>query len=352
MLNLYYKPIEINSFNRKYLVDLLKPQFPVKNLGKYGIYKEYLTIVNKPEESDSYILPFSWDYYSKFKKKPQAIDVIKESAILNKKIIIWVSGDYFIKLPKYDNILAMYNSLYGSMTHDNIISLPSIINDPLIFIKLDNLDLRSYADIPSVGFCGQVDRNYSFTLLKIIRNSWHLVLFYSGLSNLYSGPIFPATTLRKNILAYIEKSDLINSIIIRRIKYKGGKIKDLTYQNRVKKEFFQNICETDYTLGIRGTGNFSTRFYETLALGRIPIFVNTDCILPFEDEINWKEHLVWVEENELAGIDKKISDFHNSLDKVNFKQLQLKNRLLWEKYFSFPGFINKLVLHLNKKLNS
>ena len=120
----------------------------------------------------------------------------------------------------------------------------------------------------------------------------------------------------------------------------------------MKKEYFQNICETDYTLGIRGTGNFSTRFYETLALGRIPIFVNTDCILPFEKEINWKEHVVWVEENELSEIDKKISDFHNSLDKVNFKQLQLKNRLLWEKYFSFPGFINKLVLHLNKKLNS
>ena len=324
MLNLYFKPTEVNSFNRKYLVDLLKPLLPVKNLEKYGIYKEYLTIVNKPEESDFYILPFSWNYYSKFKKKTQAIDVIIESANLNKKIIIWISGDYFIKLPKYDNILAMYNSLYRSMTHDNIISLPSIINDPLIFIKLDNLDLRSYEDIPSVGFCGQVDRNYSFTLLKIIRNSWHLVLFYSGLSNLYSGPIFPATTLRKNILAYIEKSDLINSIIIRRIKYKGGKIKDLTYQNRVKKEFFQNICETDYTLGIRGTGNFSTRFYETLALGRIPIFVNTDCILPFEDEINWKEHLVWVEENELSEIDKKISDFHNSLDKVNFKLLLLK----------------------------
>ena len=352
MLNLYYKPIEVNSFNRKYLVDLLKPQLPVKNLGKYGIYKEYLTIVNKPEESDFYILPFSWDYYSKFKKKPQAIDVIKESAILNKKIIIWVSGDYFIKLPKHNNILAMYNSPYQSMKHENIISLPSVINDPLIFIKIDNINHISFADKPSVGFCGQVDKSPIITIIKIIRNCWFNILFFSGLSHLYSGPILPATILRKNILDYIEKSDLINSIIIRRIKYKGGKINDITFQDRVKKEYYQNICETEYTLCIRGTGNFSTRFYETLALGRIPIFVNTDCILPFEKEINWKEHVVWVEENELAEIDKKISDFHNSLDKVNFKQLQLKNRLLWEKYFSFPGFINKLVLHLNKKLNS
>ena len=352
MLNLYFKPPEINSYNRKYLVDVLKPLLPVKNLGKYGIYKEYLTIVNKPEESDFYILPFSWNYYSKFKKKTQAIDVIIESANLNKKIIIWVSGDYFIKLPKYDNILAMYNSLYQSMTHDNIISLPSIINDPLIFIKLDNLDLRSYADIPSVGFCGQVDRNFSFTFLKIIRNSWHFVLFYSGISNKYSGPNYPPTTFRKNFLDIIEESDLVNSNFIRRVSYKGGRINDFSHQKKVKKDYFQNICETDYTLCIRGTGNFSNRFYETLALGRIPVFINTDCILPFEDEINWKEHVVWVEENELSDIGIKISDFHNSLDKDTFHELQLKNRLLWEKFFSFWGFINKLVLHLNKKLNS
>ena len=150
----------------------------------------------------------------------------------------------------------------------------------------------------------------------------------------------------------LEKSELIHSLIIRRNKYKGGKTNNQKYQKRVKKEFYQNICNTLYTLCIRGTGNFSTRFFETLALGRIPVFVNTDCILPFENEINWKEHIVWVEKNDLTEIGEKISDFHNGLDKDDFIQLQIKNRLLWEKYFSFPGFINKLVHHLNKKLKS
>ncbi|MBC8196782.1 MAG: exostosin family protein [Candidatus Marinimicrobia bacterium] len=352
MLNLYLKPTEVNSFNKRFLVDLLKPLFSVKILEKYGINKEYLTIVKKPVDSDFYIIPFSWNYYCKFNKKTQAIDIIKESAKFNKKVIIWVSGDYFIKLPQYDNILAMYHSLYRSRTHGDKISLPSIINDPLKSMRLDSIQIRSNTEIPSVGFCSQIDRSLFITIIKIVRNCWYNILFFLRLSSVYSGPKYPPTTLRKNILDNIEKNELINSIIIRRNKYKGGKVKDLTYQNRVKEEYYQNICKTDYTICIRGTGNFSTRFYETLALGRIPIFVNTDCILPFEYKINWKEHVVWVEENERSEMGKKISDFHNCLNNKTFHQLQLNNRLLWENHFSFSGFINKFVSHLNQQLNS
>ena len=37
-----------------------------------------------------------------------------------------------------------------------------------------------------------------------------------------------------------------------------------------------------YGLCVRGFGNFSFRLGETLMMGRIPILIDTECILPFD----------------------------------------------------------------------
>ena len=94
---------------------------------------------------------------------------------------------------------------------------------------------------------------------------------------------------------------------------------------KLRKEFYRNIENTDYTLCVRGGGNFSARLYETLALGRIPIFINTDCTLPFNNEIDWKKHLVWVEYDEINDIETTIHQFHHSLTVQSFQQLEKEN---------------------------
>ena len=98
------------------------------------------------------------------------------------------------------------------------------------------------------------------------------------------------------------------------------------------------ILNSNYTVCMRGGGNFSVRFYETLALGRIPIFINTDCILPFDEMIKYKDYMVWVEESELPFINQKILDFHNSLNQEKFNELQVACRNLWQTYLTKDGF--------------
>ena len=48
---------------------------------------------------------------------------------------------------------------------------------------------------------------------------------------------------------------------------------------------------------------------------------------------------------------KKILDFHIGLTQDSFISLQIKNRKLWEEYFSFPGFIKNLTSHLIKRID-
>src|SRR5690606_19049993 len=98
----------------------------------------------------------------------------------------------------------------------------------------------------------------------------------------------------------------------------------------------------DYVLCVRGAGNFSVRFYETLLMGRIPIFVNTDCLLPFEDKINWKKHVVWIEWKERSNIANIVADFHSKLTDKQFEDLQKSNRKLWKEELSVKAMLQNI----------
>ena len=57
--------------------------------------------------------------------------LIKKAVKYNKKILIWVTGDYYYSLPKYSHIIGLYTSPYLSKQDISIISLPSVIILPI-----------------------------------------------------------------------------------------------------------------------------------------------------------------------------------------------------------------------------
>jgi len=129
-----------------------------------------------------------------------------------------------------------------------------------------------------------------------------------------------------------------------REKYRGG-AKSIEVQATTTNEYYDNLYNTDYVLCVRGAGNFSVRFYEALLMGKIPIFVNTDCLLPLDDEIDWKRQVVWVEWEERNLIAKKVLQFHQQLSKEDFFNLQLRNRNIWQDKLSVVSYFNKLTIN-------
>jgi hypothetical protein len=117
-----------------------------------------------------------------------------------------------------------------------------------------------------------------------------------------------------------------------------------------KREYFDNIVNSDYVVCGRGNGNFSYRLYETLALGRIPIFIDTDAALPLQDRIDWKKYCVWIDESQLSAIDRIVADFHNGLSDKQFEQLQRDCRRLWEEYLRPEGYFREVVRDLVRRL--
>ena len=111
---------------------------------------------------------------------------------------------------------------------------------------------------------------------------------------------------------------------------------------KVRNDFVDSMFGSDHILCIKGNGNYSVRSYETTCSGRIPIFLDTDCVLPFDEEINWKEYCVWIERKDLHSIGQKVVEFHESLSPPDFIKMQKSCRKLWEERLSPEGSFSNL----------
>lgn len=120
------------------------------------------------------------------------------------------------------------------------------------------------------------------------------------------------------------KKDL-RKIFILRTDYWGGKPHD----KQIVTEFVKNIQDTYFTLSGRGAGNWSARFYQVLYLGRIPIVVNTDIVLPFEDKINWNDIIILCNSN---------NDIANNIKRAwiskDIIQMQIKCKEVYDTYLA------------------
>lgn len=102
----------------------------------------------------------------------------------------------------------------------------------------------------------------------------------------------------------------------------------------------------------RGTGLNSIRFFEAMSMGRIPILVSDECVLPLEDEINWDSLIIRIPEAQIGDIGPIISSWFKKETTASLLSKCLTNRVVWETYFhpsKFQEFIAKCLL---KKLSN
>ena len=67
-------------------------------------------------------------------------------------------------------------------------------------------------------------------------------------------------------------------------------------------------------------------------MGRIPLQINTDCALPLDNIINWKNYCLIIEENDIKKMNTILLDFHSKLNETEFVDFQKQNRLFWQNY--------------------
>lgn len=310
----------------------------------FQFYKAYYELTENPNEADIGFLPMTLNYYINNNSMKLVDSFVKKMDKHNKKVLIWVDGDNDVNYIK-PNCLLIKNAGYKSNNSKNELIMPGDLKFDLLDKYFSgNLIIREKSKTPTVGFIGIADYPIIKLIILILTNIFIRLNYILNKSIYKPGFILPYLLKRKTILKKIINDVRISSNIIIRKRFASG-IRDNNQKARIA--FINNIVNNDYTVCMRGAGNYSIRFYETLCLGRIPIFVNTDCVLPFEDKINWKEHCIWIEETEINNIGDKIIEFHQNISSSDFIELQQKNRNLWKKYFPIQGFNHQLYKYIN-----
>ncbi|HJQ51912.1 MAG TPA: hypothetical protein VJ838_15465 [Gaiellaceae bacterium] len=316
----------------------INPETP-PDTGRFERYAElggsFLRLTSLPD-CEVGIFPQNWETAGE-----RAADLGEEFAALcraaGKEPVIFSGADPTDPLPV--DATTFRTSLIRSQRRSNEFAFPAWSEDFLACYLEGRLRLRPKRACPVVSFCGNTmagapTRTLGSTVRRFLgRPQTHVTRGLHG--------EHPRTLA----LLAVDQDRRLEANFILRETFWAGAVGDTRSLLEARREYVANMVDSDYVLCVRGIGNFSYRLYETLSLGRIPVFVDTDCVLPLDFEIEWRNQCVWVDETDVERIGDRVLEFHESLDEAEFEARQRACRQLWETRISPEGFFASFHRH-------
>lgn len=294
------------------------------------------------ETADIVVFPVGWEHAQGDAALVESAHRLAEVAREHgKPFVIFYWSDDADEVPVAPSVV-FRTSLYRSLRPQRAareLAMPAWSEDFVEHYQDGRQLVREKSNPPAVGFCGHDTPIPS--LLK-------------GLAKRALGR--PAMSSRGQAMRRLAADGRIESRFVVRPAFFGGSVVDgrsnYELMRRVRLEYVENMLGADYALAARGAetwgksaGNFSYRLYEILSAGRPPLFVNTDCVLPYDDQLDWKSFTIWVDESDLRHIADTLVRFHESLSAAEFVDLQRECRRVWLEYLSPQGFFRNLHRH-------
>lgn len=251
-----------------------------------------------PEECDYFVIPM------KIKHEPGSVPVLDSlfSQALYYKIcperhIFFLTADCCDPIPTLDHSVVFQMS--SSVKHKTYcMPYKPLIDVPTKIIPIDEA-------LYDVSFQGGTDRFPSrLAMLEAVKDS--------GLNSLIKHKRYWCSATNKPINKEIHQDIHEYSIT-----------------------YIDSMNQSRFVLSPRGLGLTSIRFYEAMALGRIPVLLADETKLPLEWKINYNELIVRVPEDRPDLVEGSVRSFarHHDLTVVS-----RKCRAVWDKYFSETSF--------------
>lgn len=322
MLKLYTDSKFLNEIHRKSVFPLLFDLYFLKD----EVLLEHYKLVDSVLECDIVIFPI--DYAKFLKERVAFLALQKEAQTHNKPIWIYSGGDYgFTNYIK--NSYTFRLGGFKSKLDEKTFIIPSFINDPYTTQLPQGFNVLQKEEKPTIGFVGHAQSGLTKYFKEFINHVKYQAKRKLNKRIADSQPFYPSSTKRAQYLTKLNISEHLKTNFILRDSYRAG-VQTEADRQKTTQEFYENIYNNAYTFCIRGVGNFSVRLYETLAVGRIPIILNTDCKLPLSNSIDWSKHCIILDERKKMSLEAQILEFHQSKTDEEFLEIQKSNRALWK----------------------
>lgn len=301
--------------------------------------KKVVDLVENVAEADFILLPHDYFYILERDKLTLAryLALAREN---DKKLLIFDFSDYSERTVDVPNAWIFRVAGYRHHWRENEIMMPYFVED---LSNGRSLIVRVKGEFPLVGFCGWAD-------FKNVKNKIksQLKAFYFNFERSLVGDMDPKAheqgiLFRSKIIRKLIKSDKIRTNFIIRKAYGSHTATIELDPDIAREQYIENIMNSDFSLAIRGDANFSQRFYEILSLGRIPIFFDTDCVLPLENEINYEEFMLRIDYRDIKKSADIIASFYENITPDQFKQMQEKAREAFEMYLKADIFFSRVL---------
>lgn len=309
-----------------------------------GIYiapiaQRYFSIVENPEQADWVVIPAFTTQLLHPRGEKLLTSAVELAKRIQKPLALFSNSD-FILSPSNANAFVFTPGAYKSNPFQ--IDIPATFDqDPFEKWNFGHWEPAPHSQKPSIGFCGQATRNPLKALKDAMTFSKARLRKQLGYSHSDSGPIFLPAWERARLLEVFEKDGRFQTDFVLRTKYKGGATSE-EQKRQVEREFFENIYSNLFTVCMRGMGNYSVRFYQTLAMGRIPVLIDTDYSVAF-NAFHQLESLIpvipYAQKNHAAEMTFEYFAGKNAEELIH---IQKQCRLIWEAYFQKEGLIKYL----------
>lgn len=342
MIKVYYEIIEglwivplVFSHHRENAA--LYDNLPFRKKSLEQIHGHFVERVSSPEEADYLLIPH---HYGRIKSNEAYVAKLNYlSRKFGKKILVFPFQDNADPI-HWSEAIIFRVSAYKTEMLENEFVLPYIVED---FSQEYAFSPKELPLVPSVGFVGYAGFD---SFYQAVRSGAREVLLQAHSLITRRHPLGvkrKGLYLRKEMMHLLEQTDQIKTNFIIRDRY-SGHAGDLSKDEvkKVREEYVQNILESDITLSPRGEGNGSQRFYEVLSLGRVPLLLDTDNELPFEDKIPYERFVIRVPYHKRKEVGDYIKKFFAGMRNEEYKERQEEALFYFKKYLSLNGYYTYL----------
>lgn len=258
-----------------------------------------------------YFFPYSYKF---IKKYPQLLGYLQSCSKSCQGILIveyWDDDVNPCTNFNIKNLIIMRTSALKSKLQNHEVIMPSWSDFKGRYLKSEynNKKINLFRKPYSLSFCGNLNDNF----LSLIKSYFALNLLKLTNKNYYFNNSYNYH-FSKFIRGYTSKVLLLNNNLkffrVKHKKFYSGA--DLNLPNQKMSAdlaFVSNLLLSEFSLVVRGMGNFSYRLYEVMELGNIPIIIDTDFDLPLSKYIDWESNSILVSINKINFIDKIIDDW-------------------------------------------
>ena len=234
---------------------------------------------------------------------------------------------------------------YRFLPEKNRIQVPAAADDLLLRCTDGRVQMRAKREgqKPVVGFAGWAQLTAMQRLRTVAKE----------LPARLRGVVDPRyRTMRKGVLwraralNILGRSDLIELHVIKRPTFSGSQKTAIADMRRLRQELADLVLASDYGLDVRGDANESTRLYEVLSLGRIPVILDTQRNLPFRDVVRYEDFSLIVDFRDIKRLPERIADFHRSLSSEKFMEMQDAARKAFVEHFRTDAHMRHIVRQL------